>query len=69
MQYTEKNLERLSQMVSLDHNEDNEIEIVMERLLEQQKIDGTILADYVEGVSMWQPMEFSLTVNQLLETI
>ena len=55
-------IKNLSLMISEDNYEES-----LDKLEAQAKVEGSVQADDV--VCMWQPLEFSLTVNQLLESI
>tara|TARA_R100000656_G_scaffold20076_2_gene18147 strand:+ start:1894 stop:2187 length:294 start_codon:yes stop_codon:yes gene_type:complete len=59
-------LTNLGNMVSFDDDEDTLISIY-NKLLAQNEIDGDVMADDV--VTMWEPLEGSLTVRRLLESI
>jgi len=46
---------------------DDDLDEAWDKLVAQSEKDGSVLADDV--VTMWEPLECSLTVNQLLETV
>lgn len=50
---------------------DNEysIEDMIEVIKDQDAVDGSILIDYVEGVEVWQKMEFEFTCHEFLQYI
>lgn len=60
-------LNNLSDKISLEHNEDNELQLAYNALIRQSEIDDTVMADDV--VTMWEPLENTLTVRQLLNSI
>lgn len=60
-------LNKLAECISLDQEEDNELEEAYEVLIEQSQIDGSVMADDV--LTMWEKLEYEFTVNQLLDYI
>lgn len=54
-------VKNLGQYISGDQN----LEEAYNKLMEQSKVDGSVLADDV--VDMWQPLENKLTVDELLD--
>lgn len=58
-----KMIDRLSEMTAGDGWAGDDLE----KLIDQSNIDGSVSADGI--VSMWEPLEFMYTVDQLLDEI
>ena len=59
--------ERLSHLICDDEDSYASFEEALQLLEEQSQIDGSVMADDV--VMMWQKVEYSFTVNELLSEI
>jgi len=60
-------LDKLAEFLSYD--EDNEINVALENLEVQAKIDDTVMVDHVDGVQVTEQFEFTFTVRDLLQEI
>lgn len=59
--------ERLSHLICDDEDRYADMEGALQLLEAQSEIDGSVMADDI--VMMWQKVEFSFTVDELLEEI
>lgn len=50
-------------------DENYDLDDMINLIQEQDKIDGDMMIDWVEGVSVWQKMELEWTCNDFLEYI
>jgi hypothetical protein len=59
--------ERLSHLICDDEDRYDSMDSALKLLEEQSEIDGSVMADDI--VMMWQKVEWSFTVDELLEEI
>ena len=67
MKNVSKKIENLSQFLSYD--DESEVEIALEKLEAQAKIDDNVMVDHVDDVQVTELFEFTFTVRDLLEQI
>lgn len=60
-------IERLSQLLSYD--DDSEVEVALEALEAQAKIDDSVMVDHIDDVQVAELFEFTFTVRDLLDHI
>lgn len=64
---TDKMRIKLGQYICDDEDRYANMNEALALLVKQSEIDGSVMADDI--VMMWQPLEYSLTVDELLEQI
>lgn len=64
----EKTIRQRAGEVLSCHN-DEELELAIDALRKALKKQPDTLADYIEGVTMWEKLEYSFTVRDLCEYI
>lgn len=65
MNFTKKQIDRASMLLSGD----GDAKEMLIAIKAQSEIDGTVLIDYVDGVTPIESAEFSYTCNEFIELI
>jgi hypothetical protein len=65
----EETIERASHYLCEGDSEEESVASQVDLIVAQSEIDGSMTLDHVEGIVVWEKVEYSFTVNSFLEEI